>query len=175
MNGDVGNKLYVGGISGYNNGTISNCYNTGMICGYSGKSSDGSEMHIGGIAGCNDGNLINCYNSGTITSSSDSANLIKICTGGIAGYNFKNISYCYNTGKIEVASSSVPADTASGTHLGNKNIYAGGIVGYDYGAVSSSYNTGSVTSQYNSPDEPITISSFSLDVYAGWYCRLCSV
>ena len=167
VNGDVGNKLYVGGISGYNNGTISNCYNTGMICGYSGKSSDGSEMHIGGIAGCNDGNLINCYNSGTITSSSDSANLIKICTGGIAGYNFKNISYCYNTGKIEVASSSVPADTASGTHLGNKNIYAGGIVGYDYGAVSSSYNTGSVTSQYNSPDEPITISSFSIDVYAG--------
>ena len=169
VNGNVGNTLYVGGISGYNNETISNCYNLGNIFISSDKSSNGSVMHIGGIAGHNSsGNLMNCYNSGKIVSLSNSSNLINICTGGIAGYNESILSYCYNTGEVEVTSSSVPASTSNTSNYpGDKKICAGGIVGYNSNSIVSSYNIGSVTSRYNSPNEPIAISSFDIDAYAG--------
>jgi hypothetical protein len=60
----------VGGIAGYMDyGTISNCYNSGII--------DGSS-EVGGIAGYNSGNQIsNCCNAGNVSGN--------ISVGGIAG------------------------------------------------------------------------------------------
>ena len=78
------NSSNVGGIIGLNNGTISNCYNTGTI-----KS---AFNNVGGLVGLNRGKLKNSYNIGNVDSSS---NVI----GAIVGNNNEffdtstNISY----------------------------------------------------------------------------------
>ena len=87
---NINGPSYVGGIAGYNSGTISNCYNTGGISGSS---------YVGGIAGGNNsGTITNCYNTGDISATNNYA-------GGIAGYNSGTISNCYNTGGISGSSS----------------------------------------------------------------------
>ena len=82
-NGNVtANGNYVGGISGDNyNGTISDCYNIGVI---SGKSS------AGGISGTNNnGSISNCYNAGSVTGT---GTLI----GGVLGHSGnKDLKNCY--------------------------------------------------------------------------------
>ena len=120
---------YVGGIAGWNDGTISDCYNAGSV-----SSSSFYSKVVGGIAGHNgyDGTISNCYNTGSASSpvsasSTDSSSY----AGGIAGENYGTISNCYNTGSVSsIASSS----------------YAGGIAGRNYGTISNCYNTGSASS-----------------------------
>ncbi|MDR1905520.1 MAG: hypothetical protein LBQ27_01190, partial [Clostridiales bacterium] len=55
--GSVSDGLYVGGIAGYNYGTIENCYNTGDVSG---------NNYVGGIAGVNYDTIENCYNTGDV-------------------------------------------------------------------------------------------------------------
>lgn len=53
-----GNRVYAGGVCGWNYGTIENCYNTGDV---SGTSSYG-HVYAGGVCGFNDfGTIQNCY------------------------------------------------------------------------------------------------------------------
>jgi uncharacterized repeat protein (TIGR02543 family) len=61
---------YVGGIAGYNGGTIQNCYVSGSVKG---------RIGVGGIAGDNNGTIQNCYATGSVTSTISSS------VGGIAG------------------------------------------------------------------------------------------
>ena len=144
---------YVGGIAGYNSGTITNCVlassstvtgvaNVGGIAGYTTKmlSSDinkgkvtGSGTNVGGIVGSAnlEGDAVKgCVNKGTVAG--------KARTGGIIGYIATaamtiNIDGCSNMGEV-----SGLAD------------YAGGIVGYADGDsyslyIKSSYNTGTIS------------------------------
>ena len=80
-----------GGIAGNNQGTISYCYNSGIVYGY--HWTEGYKRNYyngGGIAGTNDsGTIIYCYNTGNITSG-----------GGIAGYNENGgaILHCHSVG-----------------------------------------------------------------------------
>ncbi len=71
---------YIGGVVGYNdNGTITNCYNTGDVSGY------GS---VGGVVGSNVDTIANCYNTGSVSGS--------IEVGGVVGTNNKATTiYCY--------------------------------------------------------------------------------
>ncbi len=114
----------VGGIVGRNNnGTVSNCSNSGTVTGTI------AGAFVGGIVGWNDkGTVSSCSNSGTVTGESDNAYV-----GGIVGWNSNGtVSSCSNSGTV----------TVIGTVAG---VYVGGIVGYSKGTVSNCSNSGTVT------------------------------
>lgn len=135
---------YAGGIVGYNNGTIINCYNNGRIL--------GKYCATGGIAGYNDGSITNCYNTGNVSSTYRSA-------GGIAGVNEENITSCYNAGTLEgyyTGGITGRNETMPGIRSNIENCYnigdvssvdysAGGIAGYNAGNITNSYNNGNVS------------------------------
>jgi hypothetical protein len=116
------NSIYLGGLVGYNEGSISNCHSTGAVTG-----GDNSQ-YLGGLAGINGGSISNCYSTSTVTSGDNSSYL-----GGLAGLNgiYGNTSNCYSTGAV------------SG---GNGSTNLGGLVGYNNGGnISNCYSTGAVT------------------------------
>lgn len=86
----------VGGITGVNNGIVSQSLNAVVI--------NAIDAHscVGGIAGTNDGRIDNCYNVADITLQGD----MDGCIGGIAGVSGSNsiqncqIYNCYNIGNI---------------------------------------------------------------------------
>ena len=128
----------VGGLVGYNRGTVSNCYSTGKVAGndtvgglvgwnYDGDVTDSHSSvtvtgygDVGGLAGRNDGAVSNSYSTGSVTGTWG--------TGGVVGHNWEGtVSNSYSTGNVTGAS------------------WTGGLVGYNYkGAVSKSYSTGTI-------------------------------
>ena len=76
----------LGGVVGYNNGTVSNSYNTGSISGVD---------YIGGVAGLNNSiaTVSNSYNTGNISGTS--------LVGGVVGSNgWGTVSNSYSTGSV---------------------------------------------------------------------------
>ena len=126
LSGTVTSKgMSVGGVTGYNTGTIKNSFNNAAInCG---------TIYGGGIAGSNGtgglkGSIINSYNTGAVTGN----NLL----GGITGRNDPGslITASYNTGNV----TGIKADGSGFSQVG-------GISGYNKGTINGeSYNTGSV-------------------------------
>ena len=148
---------YIGGLTGYNSGAISNCYAAGSVTATS------SSSYIGGLAGYNNGyigngTITNCYATTNVTGRS--------FTGGLAGYNYRyqsgTITNCYAVGTINVP-------------LGSS--YVGGLVGYEQ-LYNNSYTTGISSSYYNREtsertDEgkgiPKSTSEMKLQsTYTGW-------
>ena len=81
----IGNS-FVGGVCGFNIGTITGSYNTGTV--------SGSGDCVGGVCGVNyNGTITGCYNTGTVSGSGD-------CVGGVCGGNAGTITGCYNTGTV---------------------------------------------------------------------------
>ena len=108
--GSVEGYSNVGGLCGWNDGTVTNCYNTGSV---------ESNYSVGGLCGQNSATVTNCYNSGSVEGNYD--------VGGVCGRNDGNVSNCYNTGSVE----------------GNYSV--GGVCGRNYSAtVTNCYNTGNV-------------------------------
>ena len=106
----------VGGLVGYNYGTVSNCSVTGNVTG---------NDYVGCLIGRNyDGTIINSSSSGNVTSSAGDV-------GGLIGYNFGIIDNCSSSSTIFVKNSA------------NYNI--GGLIGYNSNNISNSYATGDVT------------------------------
>ena len=134
---------FVGGVCGWNDGTVTNCYNIGSVEGNS---------YVGGVCGYNKSNVINCYNTGNVTGSSYNV-------GGVCGQNyFGTVTNCYNTGSVEgnryvgglcgQNSATVTNCYNSGSVEGNS--YVGGVCGMNVmgnvmGNVINCYNIGSVT------------------------------
>lgn len=119
-------KDNVGGVCGYNEGTIENCYNKVTTV-----SGTGKEANIGGVCGSNNnGSTIeNCYNTGNV---SGTANI-----GGVCGYNNFNctIKNCYNIGNV------------SGTETSS---YIGGVCGNNNNStINNCYNAGNVSGTEN--------------------------
>ena len=134
----------VGGVCGYNYGTIKNCYNTGDVSG---------SNSVGGVCGYNYyGRIRNCYNTGEVSGSDyvggvcgwNSYDTIENCwnigsvsgdenVGGVCGRNddIGTIENCYNTGNV------------SGNVSGNNNM--GGVCGVNGGTIENCYNTGYVS------------------------------
>ena len=80
---DAGTKSYVGSLVGYNEGTITNCYATGV--------SVSGGNRIGGLIGyTRDGTITNCRVKGGSVSGDDEV-------GGLAGYSRAGIANCYAT------------------------------------------------------------------------------
>jgi len=131
----------VGGLVGYNQGTIINCSvsgsiqggNTGGIAGYnsygeiSGCSSTASvtgDSCVGGLVGYNSrGEIKKSYSTGSVTGNSN--------VGGLVGYNYRY----YDTGTIEECYS-------TGNVTGDSCI--GGLLGTNVGKINNTYSTGNV-------------------------------
>ena len=139
VSGSVSGSYMVGGIVGYNSGTISTCNNKGKVSGTGG---------IGGIAGENYGTIENCsLVEGSISGDST--------VGGIVGYNGGTIEYCnvesgsvsgsYRVGGIVgYNGGTISACNNKGKVSGTEAEFVGGIAGYSYGKITACYNTGEV-------------------------------
>ncbi len=77
----------VGGIVGYNKGTVENCFYHGTISGYA---------YVGGIVGRNQGNIRNCFNNGTVSANNFEPNL-----GGVIGFNDGSLTSSYSIALLE--------------------------------------------------------------------------
>ena len=134
--------LYVGGVVGDNNGTVTNCYNTGSVTG---------KDYVGGVTGHNRGTVTNCYNTGSITG--------KYWVGGVVGESYGvndagTVTDCYNTGIVTgkywvggVVGFNVTVTGCYNTGIVTGDGSVGGVAGRtgNGGSVANCYNTGSVT------------------------------
>ena len=115
----------IGGIVGYNDGTIENCAMLGDV-----TMSGGTSNYVGGIVGMsgNGATIKNCYSLGTVSVSGNNYNL----AGGIAGANSGTITNSYSGGDI----------ISSGGSLN----YVGGIAGWgEDGTVRNCYSNGNIS------------------------------
>lgn len=79
-------RYYVGGVVGYNYGTVTNCYNTGRVVGPTGD--------VGGVVGLNNGIVTDCYHTGTVSGGD--------YIGGVVGSNYPTgkVADCYDIGTV---------------------------------------------------------------------------
>lgn len=113
----------VGGVAGYNFGTVTNCYNAAEIS---------ADKLVGGIVGCSYGIVANSYNTGKVNGNN--------CVSGVVGTSQTGtIINCYNTGEVsgtsnvggilgESYSATIANCYNTGTVYGN--YYFGAIFGY---------------------------------------------
>ena len=82
VSGTGDNVQQVGGVCGYNNGTIKSCYNTASVSG---------QNSVGGVCGLNSRGIItNCFNEGTVSGQSH--------VSGVCGYDYNydgTLTNCY--------------------------------------------------------------------------------
>ncbi|MBN1187877.1 MAG: PASTA domain-containing protein, partial [Bacteroidales bacterium] len=74
----------VGGLVGFNQGKVTNCYSRGKVNGYYG---------VGGFVGENLGTVTDCYNNSSVTGISD--------IGGLVGVNMGKVINSYSTGVVD--------------------------------------------------------------------------
>jgi hypothetical protein len=118
---------FLGGLCGYNGGSIIDCYSTGSVTGGS------HSQCLGGLVGENYASSIsNCYSTGSVTCGDMSYYI-----GGLVGeISSGAINNCYSTGSVTG---------------GNYSHYLGGLVGENYRCIlSNSYAIGEVTGGDNS-------------------------
>jgi len=142
VNASVTGQNTVGGLVGWNSGTVSNSYAGGSV--------DGNQ-NVGGLVGSNPGGTIdNSYATADVTGSADNV-------GGLVGWNSGTVSNSYATGIVSGlyyigglvgygwTGSSIDNSYATGNVNGDN--YTGGLVGYNKssGNIDHSYATGTVT------------------------------
>ena len=112
---------YLGGIAGWTNGNVNNCYNSGTV---TTETSWGYSNIVGGIVGflVNGKTVSYCYNSGTIVGSSQIGGIIGYLTGALT-----TVTYCYHSGRIN--------------SVWNENNVAKGSLGYITGNDTSVLNS----------------------------------
>jgi hypothetical protein len=167
VNVNAGTGASVGGLVGWNDGIVSNCYSTGSVSGNNnvgglvGLSQSGSisncystgmisgNDHVGGLVGFNGygSTVTNCYSTGDVSGYSG--------VGGLVGEDYGNISNCYSTGDVsgyrgvgglvgENREGSINNCYSTGMISGND--YVGGLVGYnEESSISDCYSTGAVS------------------------------
>ncbi len=86
-NVNVKGNLMVGGIAGYNRGSVKNSYVIGNVT--------GKEMLVGGLIGSNDGTVRDSYAEGSVTATSPNAE-----TGGLIGFNTGTAINTYSTAHV---------------------------------------------------------------------------
>jgi len=122
--GVVAGHFATGGLIGANDGTISNSYATGLVTGYT---------RVGGLLGQNNSAISNSYATSVVTGNTEVGGLIGLNYGALTRYSFffGAISNSYATGAVTGVS------------------YLGGLVGKNYsGTISNSYATGAVTGTF---------------------------
>jgi hypothetical protein len=144
--GEWGN--YIGGLVGYNKGTIANSFFEGFI-----KGAEKSSV-IGGLIAQNaeGGVIVNSYFIGDIKGDS--------VVGGLIGYNEGIVEDSYTTGIVSGGENGnliggliginkegtiINSHSASNVEVGYNGSNLGGLVGRNYGTIKSSYSTGKIT------------------------------
>ena len=119
----------VGGIVGYNYGTVDNCTFSGSVTGSKmGYSNNGA---IGGIVGLNQsGTITGCINNADVSGQGRD----KLFVGGITGSNHGTLANCTNTGTIRGTLTNEGANQYCGEIWGSETWktnggYVGGIAG----------------------------------------------
>jgi hypothetical protein len=143
--GNVYGDNNVGGLVGYNEGTISNSSATGEVFGFG---------DVGGLVGTNEGTISNSSATGSV----DGINNV----GGLVGYSSGYISGSYAEGNVNgfeqvgglVGSTGVATEITNSYATGNVNdpgevgglvgYEVGGLVGYLGGTLDNTYATGNV-------------------------------
>jgi len=125
--------FHVGGLTGYNKGTIINSYSTGKII-------VTKEYSAGGLVGCNCGDtsiIINGYSSALVSGQGS--------VGGLAGINSGMISDSYSVGKVSgkkdvgelvgfnTSKGIIYSSSSAGEVLGKM------LIGLNYGVIVDSY------------------------------------
>ena len=141
----VARDAYIGGLAGYNDGSINNSHATGDV--------SGIGWYVGGLVGRSDRSVSNSYATGNV-----SGNYVDI--GGLVGFNYGFVSSSYATGSVsgtgEYAGGllgynlAVVNDSyATGNVNGSDGV--GGLLGYNYyiGIVDNSYSTGNASGTSN--------------------------
>ncbi|PMR76762.1 GLUG motif-containing protein, partial [Billgrantia endophytica] len=139
VGGSVSGNRFVGGLVGYNRGSITDAYATGAVTGNS---------DVGGLVGRNYGSISQAYATGDVEGSGSRV-------GGLVGDNQGSISHAYATGDVEGSGSrvgglvgrnygSITDAYATGAVTGSSDV--GGLVGGNPGgSISQAYATGDVT------------------------------
>ena len=161
----IGTDIYMGGIAGGINSTITGCENSGTITG---------TRIVGGITGYSGSTITGCKNSGIVNGEGAQvggivgyACVIDGCNnngivngegnqvGGIAGYSSNTIDDCNNEGTVNGkgaqvggivgrTSSTIDGCNNTGTIIGiGENV--GGISGVSHGMISKCNNIGAIT------------------------------
>lgn len=89
--GNVSASQNVGGLVGYNQGTVSNSHATGTVV--------GTSNYVGGLVGFNNGTISSSYATGEV----DGASYV----GGLVGYNNTAVSNSFATGAVDSTSNYV--------------------------------------------------------------------
>ena len=130
-NVNITGSYYVGGVVGYNSGSVTACTSSGSVSG---------SYYVGGVVGGNFGTVTACTSSGSVSGS--------IYVGGVVGDNYGTVTACTASGSVEGSSNvggvvgynssgSVTAYTSSGSVEGSIDV--GGVVGDNYGSVTACY------------------------------------
>ncbi|MCR5836955.1 MAG: bacterial Ig-like domain-containing protein [Lachnospiraceae bacterium] len=137
------NYHYIGGVTGYNKGKVTNCHFSGVILG----SLYGNFVYVGGIVGGSGlySTIQNCSTKGTIsvTNKTYSTNTY---VGGILGNSQSGqggtVSECYNNADVSATDLAMDRTYAS-------NVSASGIVGGYIYTIKNCYNTGNLKATTN--------------------------
>jgi hypothetical protein len=121
-----------GGLVGYNLGTINNSLSECVVSSYS---AGYGSSYGGGLVGYNSGIIDNSNSNGYVYTFAYS---VISCGGGLVGYNYNTINNSYSMS--DVASHSISFSASS----------AGGLVGYNFGIINTCYSSGSVISSADS-------------------------
>ena len=147
--GAITGNIYVGGLVGQNNGTITNSFSGASVSGY---------RYSGGLAGYNAGGVIQfSYATGNVTNTLRGQGSGGDNAGGLVGYNGASIVGSYASGNVSAQggaagglvgqnNSSISQSYATGSVFGYT---AGGLVGANSGPITQTYATGLVTATYN--------------------------
>ena len=144
VDGNICGRNSVGGVVGYNNGNVTNCYNASKISG---------RDNTGGVVGYCASSLTACYNTGEVTGNESVGGV----AGSFVGYE-SVVQYCYNAGKVvglgKQNAGGVAGCISEGAILMNcynagevrGNYFLGGIAGLlSSGSIDKCYNAGSVS------------------------------
>jgi hypothetical protein len=153
----------VGGLVGFNQGSISGSFATGPVSGTTPNVDQQYAIIIGGLVGLNNGQITNSYSSSTVTASGS------IEMGGLVGGNFGPITGSYATGHVSGSGDgsvgglvglngvahfddvtlvgSVTGSNATGAVDGAGSVQVGGLVGQNQSdaTITNSFATGAVT------------------------------
>jgi hypothetical protein len=141
------NKCFVKGdydfgiLTGYNNGTVANCFTHGEILG------SNYCFRVGGLIGYNTGSITDCYSTVDVNAGVDCGSI-----GSLVGSNMGGvIDNCYATGQIKAGPASGGLGCLAGSNSGNikscfaagsvsGHYYLGGLVGENDGTITDCYS-----------------------------------
>ena len=147
LNIDIRGRAHVGGLAGFNRGSITNSYAIGYV--------EDSLTNIGGLVGTNAGrgSITDSYANVTVTVDAK-------VVGGLVGSNSGRITNSYASGNIiiprEISKNGIGGLVGKNNNLGHiinsyatgavtGNNHVGGLSGDNEGSITNSYATGVVT------------------------------